>query len=322
MLDTVGQRRLRVLTWHEHDNYLYYLSQAPHDFVVVTREGVPGYAGLDGLLPWGSNMQSVAHDRLAEETFDCVLFQARTPYLEHQYSLLTKRQRELPRIYVEHQPPQDHPTDCVHWFQEPNGILVHVTHFNALMWDNGVTPWTVIEHGVLIPPGVRYTGELARGIAAVNNLASRGRRSGSDVWLHMRGQVDIDLVGTDAASSGGLRAIPNLDMPAFMSRYRYFLSPVRYSSLPLALIEAMHVGLPIVALATTEVASVIVSERHGFVDTRQDRLVQVMRELTHHAELAQLWGEQARHLARTRFGIERFAADWDRTLRGAVDRVH
>ena len=36
--------------------------------------------------------------------------------------------------------------------------LAHVTHFNALLWDSGTTPVTVIEHGV-IDPGRRWTGE-------------------------------------------------------------------------------------------------------------------------------------------------------------------
>lgn len=27
--------RLRILTWHVHGNYLYYLTQAPHEFYLV-----------------------------------------------------------------------------------------------------------------------------------------------------------------------------------------------------------------------------------------------------------------------------------------------
>lgn len=311
-------RRLRVLTWHVHGNYLYYLSQAPHDFVVVTREGVPGYAGLGGALPWGPNLRAVPHDALADETFDCVLYQARDPYLEHQHQLLTPRQRALPRIYVEHDPPQGHPTNTVHPFQEPDGLLVHVSHFNALMWDSGVTPAMVIEHGVVVPPQARYTGEYARGVTVVNHLAQRGRRLGADVFAQIREQVAVDLVGMAAEESGGIGEIANPDLPAFMARYRYFFNPIRYTSMPLSVVEAMHVGLPIVALATTELASVIVNERQGYIDTRLDRLVDVMRTLAENPALARTWGDAARELAQSRFGIERFAADWDRALRRAV----
>ena len=53
-------RRLRILTRHVHGNYLYYLTQAPHDFHVVTKPGhPPGYAGRVGVLPWGENVFEV-----------------------------------------------------------------------------------------------------------------------------------------------------------------------------------------------------------------------------------------------------------------------
>lgn len=51
------ERRLRVLTWYVHGNYLYYLSHAPHEFHVVTDgRNTPGYAGLGNGLPWGANV--------------------------------------------------------------------------------------------------------------------------------------------------------------------------------------------------------------------------------------------------------------------------
>ena len=57
-------RRLKVLTWHTHGTYLYSLTQAPHDFFVVSKPGCPpGYAGRSGNRPWGDNV----HDLPAEE---------------------------------------------------------------------------------------------------------------------------------------------------------------------------------------------------------------------------------------------------------------
>ena len=45
----MSRKRLRVLTWHVHGNYLYYLSQAPHEFFIVTKpHDPPGYAGRVG----------------------------------------------------------------------------------------------------------------------------------------------------------------------------------------------------------------------------------------------------------------------------------
>jgi len=51
---------------------------------------------------------------------------------------------------------------------------------------------------------------------------------------------------------------------------------VRYTSLPLAVCEAMTIGMPIVGLATTELVSVIRNGHNGYVDTRIERLIDVM----------------------------------------------
>src|SRR5581483_3611457 len=129
-------------------------------------------------------------------------------------------------------------------------LLVHVTHFNALMWDSGRTPTRVIEHGVAIPQGVRYRGELERGLVVINNLRARGRRLGRDVFEYARALVPLDLVGMDAEALGGLGEISPPLLPEFEARYRLFFHPVRYTSLGMALCEAMMIGMPIVGLAT------------------------------------------------------------------------
>jgi glycosyltransferase involved in cell wall biosynthesis len=92
-------------------------------------------------------------------------------------------------------------------------------------------------------------------------------------------------------------------------------SPVRYGSLGLAVIEAMMVGLPIVALATTEMATVIENGASGFIDTRLAPLLAGMQELVRNPGLARQLGARARQQALERFNIERFSADWDAALR-------
>ncbi|VCU69972.1 D-inositol-3-phosphate glycosyltransferase [Pigmentiphaga humi] len=310
MPETHG-RRLRILTWHIHGNYLYYLSQVPHDFYIVTRpDAAPGYAPLGSGLPWGDNIHEISADRLRDLRLDCVLYQSRQAYLEDRINMLSATQRRLPQLYLEHDPPQQHPTNTVHWFQEPAGTLVHVTAFNALMWDNGCTPTAIVEHGVRLPPNVAYQGTTPRGIVVVNHLARRGRRLGADVFAQLRASVPLDLVGMDAQAAGGIGEILNLELPAFMARYRFFFNPIRYTSLGLAVIEAMMAGVPVVGLATTEMATVIENGANGYVDTRLDVLADVMQELLADPDLARAWGREARLRAMQRFGIERFVRDW------------
>lgn len=309
-------KRLRILTWHVHGNYLYYLSQVPHDFLLVTKPGYPpGYAGVGGQLPWGGNVSEVPYDEVPRTAFDCVLYQHRDHYANDREALLTEAQRGLPAIYLEHDPPQEHPTNTRHPAQDPKMLLVHVTPFNALMWDSGVTPTRVIDHGVVIDPAVRYTGHRARGISVVNHLARRGRRLGADVFAHVSQRVPVDLVGMDAQAAGGIGEVPNPELAAFMARYRFFFHPIRYTSLGLAVVEAMTIGMPVVGLATTELATVIRNGVNGHVDTRVEGLVDVMRALLEDPDMAARWGQAAARTARERFGIERFVADWQAALR-------
>lgn len=310
------RKRLRVLTWHVHGNYLYYLSQAPHDFFVVTKpDSPPGYAGCGGNLPWGSNMHEVPYEQVRSTPFDCVLYQHHKHYLEDREQLLSDAQRRLPTLFIEHDPPREHPTDTLHPVQDPNVLLVHVTPFNALMWDSGVTPTRVIEHGVLLSDAVVYRGTLPKGITVVNHLRKRGRRLGADIFEAVREAVPVDLVGMGAHELGGIGEIPNLELPRFVADYRFFFNPIRYTSLGLAVVEAMMIGLPIVALATTEMAQLVRSGHNGVADTRPAVLVEAMRTLLKDPALARQWGEAARHEAQQRFSIARFAADWDRALR-------
>ena len=313
---------LRILTWHVHGNYLYYLSQVPHQFHLVTKpQHPPGYAGKVGVPPFGENVHEVAIDEVAAHAFDCVLYQHKQHWVHDRLHVLSASQRTLPRLYLEHDPPQQNPFAQTHWAQDPGLTLVHVTPFNRLMWDCGITPSTVIEHGVVVPPGVAYSGTIPRGIVVVNHLRERGRRIGADVFDDVRRQVPLDLVGMDAESLGGSGEIGNLDLAAHMARYRFFFNPIRWTSLGLAIVEAMSIGMPIVGLATTELASVIRNGQNGFVHNDIDKLCDVMRRLIADPGLARQWGEGARHTARERFGIDRFVGDWNRVFAAVTHRA-
>jgi hypothetical protein len=312
-------RRLRVLTWHVHGSYLESLGWIGHDIVVPSRPGHPeGYGGRPADADWPASIREVPAGEVANLDIDVVLFQSQRNYLEDQFDILSDAQRRGPRVYVEHDPPREHPTDTKHVVDDPDVLLVHVTAFNDLMWDSGRTPTRVIEHGVTVPDGVAYTGELARGIVVVNNLDTRGRRLGADIFERARDVVPLDLAGMGSERLGGLGAFPRAALAELTARYRFFFHPIRYTSFGMAACEAMMLGLPIVALATTEMPTVIENGVSGYIDTSVPRLIDAMRELVNEPQRAREMGERARQLAVERFGIARFARDWDAVLRDAV----
>ncbi len=313
---------MNIFTWHVHGSYLYYLAHAPHDFFVPVKPGRPeGYGGrAPGSFAWPDNLHEVPCEAVGDLSLDCVLFQSRRNYLEDQFDILTPAQRRLPRIYLEHDPPRQHPTDTRHIVDDPEMLLVHVTAFNELMWNSNRTPTRVIDHGVVVPEGVRYTGEIPRGLVVINGLAKRGRRLGADLFTQLRDIVPLDLAGMESEELGGLGEVPHDRLPAFQARYRFFFNPIRYTSLGLAVCEAMMVGMPIIGLATTEMVTAVTNGVSGYVETDVRRLAGRMRELLDDPAAARRLGDGARRTARERFNIDRFARDWDEAFRAAAGR--
>jgi glycosyltransferase involved in cell wall biosynthesis len=312
----MSHRRLRILTWHVHGNYLYYLTQVPHDFYLVTDEvRSTHHTGRSGILPWGENVHEVHNGAVADMEFDVVIHQSRDTWEVDRERCLSEAQRRLPCVYLEHDPPQEHPTDTLHWAASPQTMLVHVTPFNALMWDNAESPVRIIEHGVRPLADARYRGERRSGIVVVNNLDLRGRRLGNDVFAAVARELPLSLVGMGSERCGGEGEVPNHELPARMAEHRFFFNPIRYTSLGLAVVEAMMVGVPVVGLATTELVTVVRSGVNGIIDTRVDRLVTAMRELLDDHALARELGEAGRRMAMERFSIARFVDDWLKVLR-------
>ena len=311
---------LRVLTWHVHGSYLDSLIHSGHEFFLPVRdEGGERRGGIGG-WPWPRDrVHEVPEAEVPDLDVDLVLFQHVRNWREDGPRILSERQLRGPRIYVEHDPPLEDPTETRHPVDDPDVLLIHVTAFNQLMWDSGRTPTRVIEHGV-VDPGVAWRGEMERGLVVINDIGSRGRRIGRDVYDRMRARVPLDLVGMGSREHGGLGEVSRTDLPAFSARYRFFFHPVRYTSFGMAVCEALMIGLPVVSLATTEMPSVLEDGRSGVIGTDPEHLIEGAAELLRDHRLAARLGAAGQTIARERFSIDRFAADWDRAFRDVTGR--
>ena len=310
---------MKIFTWHIHGSYLFYLSQGNYTIYIPTKpEKTEGYYGRGETFPFGDNIVEIPADEVKNHDFDCILYQTNQNYLVDQFEILSAAQRELPKVYIEHDPPRQHPTDTKHILDTTDVTLVHVTHFNKLMWDSNSTPTRVIEHGVTISD-VTYTGEIAKGIVVINNLPARGRLLGLDVFLEARELVPLDLVGMGTGDLG-MGEVLHPQLPEFQSKYRFFFNPIRYTSLGLAVCEAMMMGIPVVGLATTELSAVIDNGYSGFIHTDVNYLIEKMNLLIADPELAHEIGNNGREVALKRFNIARFTNDWEQLFAEVTDQ--
>lgn len=320
---------MRILFWHVHGSWATAFVQGEHQyFVPVLPERNADGLGLPTTYEWPSSVNEVTPEEIRYIDFDLVIVQRERDLFLFEVWTGKRIGRDVPGIWVEH----DCPRGDVPWTRHPianraDMVLVHVTNFNQLMWDCGSAPTRVIEHGV-VDPGDKWTGELTRSAVVSNNPLRRGRLVGTDLLGAFTHSTQIDLFGMNASAlveSWGALSIgisPVDDLPQALlhhevARRRLYLHLTRWTSLGLSLIEAMHLGMPIVAVGTTEVWEAVPQEA-GFVSTRIEVLQRGIRALMSDHPMALEMGAAARAYALSRFGLTRFLADWDHLIKEVV----
>ncbi|GAB3734161.1 glycosyltransferase [Amycolatopsis oliviviridis] len=310
---------LRVLVWHVHGSWTESFVRGEHRyFIPSSPEGGQWGRGLSG-RDWPA-AEEIPLDRLSDLDPDVVILQRPEEIELIGQGLRRRPGQDVPAVFVEHNTPRPAAATTRHSLADRNDIpLVHVTHFNELMWDSGLAPTVVIPHGIP-DPGERYTGELPRGAALINEPVRRGRITGTDLLPAFAEIAPVDVYGIGSEGLGGrhpaLRSGGDLrsrELHAEVARHRVYLHTARWTSLGLSLLEAMHLGMPVVALATTE-AVLAVPPDAGAISTDVTALAKAYRELIHEPDFAVLAGKAAREFALAHYGLDAFLARWDALL--------
>ncbi len=323
---------LNVLVWHAHSPWMTAFVQGGHRYLVPydARRGewARGRCGR----PWPANAVDIAPADLVDTDIDLVVLQRpREIDLAHEW-LGRAPGTDVPAVYVEHNTPHQHAALTRHPLAGRSDIpLVHVTQFNRLMWDNGRCPSMVIPYGIP-DPGHLYTGELPRAATIIHDPVRRCRITGTDLLAPLSDAAPIDVYG-----SGTERLADALHCPADriagagdlaqdrlheeLARRRVFLHVPRWMSLGMSVLEAMYLGMPIVALGTTEVSASIPPEA-GVVSTEPAILAEAVRQFVHEPMFAELAGKAARQWAQANFGLAEFLHTWDRLFGTLVGDRH
>ena len=301
---------MNILLWNVHGSWTTSFVQGKHRYLVPVNAARDEWGrGRARTFAWPASVEEVDPARVRD--VDVVILQ-RPGELERVAHL------NVPKVYVEHNTPRGDVPNTRHPMADRDDLVVaHVTHFNELFWDVGGTRTTVIEHGI-VEPAARWTGELDRLAVVTNEPVRRNRVTGTDLMPRFAAVAPLDVYGMGVA---GLRLDrvttyddpPQARMHAEIARRRAYLHLCRWTSLGLSLIEAMQLGMPVLALATTEAVAAVPDDA-GVLATRVDTLVDAAHWLIEEPGQARLLGNRARQVALARYGLDRFLADWDRLL--------
>jgi glycosyltransferase involved in cell wall biosynthesis len=316
---------MNILIWHVHGSWTTSFVQGRHTYLVpVVPDRGPDGRGRARTWEWPDSVVECEPAMLGDAPVDVMIAQ-RPRDLELAERWLGGRSpgREIPLIWLEHNAPQGRICEMRHPARDRDDVtVVHVTRTNSLMWDTGATRTCVIDHGV-IDPGRRWTGDVPATGVVVNEPVRRARVTGTDLLPRFgdAGAVDVFGMGvrelTDLYSAPGwlttYEDLPQHELHDQLARRRCYLHPFRWTSLGLSLVEAMLLGMPVAALATTDVPDAVPPDA-GVVTNDVDALVAAVRRLHVDDEWAAALGASARERALERFSIDRFLADWDRLL--------
>jgi glycosyltransferase involved in cell wall biosynthesis len=320
---------VRILLWHVHGSWTTAFVQGGHQYLVpVLPDRGPDGVGRARTWDWPRSVVELSPAALRHEDIDVVILQ-RPHEIDLATTILGRRPGiDVPAVYLEHNTPDRSPCDQRHPVGDRQDIpVVHVTRFNQLYWDTGSAPSVVIEHGI-VDPGHRYSGERPVGGVVVNEPGRRGRSVGADLVVEFARSGPVDMFGMrcEVFALGlppqphpvtGYERIRNQDqMHSALARRRVYLHLSRWTSLGLSLIEAMHLGMPVLGLAATAAPDAVPREA-GLFSLDLDEIGAMFRTLLHEPAIARFMGQRARTAALERFGLQRFLRDWDVLL----DRV-
>ncbi len=315
---------MRILLWHVHGSWTTSFVQGRHEYVVpVLPDRGPDGLGRARTWDWPDSVVELPPEQLADPPPDVVLLQRPDDLklLEDWTGL--RAGVDVAAVYVEHNTPRGDVDEWRHPLADQMRIpVVHVTHFNRAMWDNGRAPVRVVEHGVL-DPGPIWTGEQPRLAMSVNEPVRRWRVAGMDLAARVAAEVPVDVYGMgvaglverDGAFVGGRHEddLPQHELHRRMADHRAYLHTYRWTSLGLSLLEAMVLGSPVLALAATEAPAAVPADA-GLVTADVDLLRDTAKRWLHDHDEAAERGRAARAHVLAHYGVQRFLSDWDDLL--------
>src|SRR3989440_12476791 len=108
-------QRLKILIWHIHGSYLNTLARIDADWYLPVKTGRPeGYGGRGPTFDLPAYVGEVPGGQGCDLKLDLIIYQTPKNYFEDQFEILSAEQRQMPKIYLEHNTSKPDPVDTRH----------------------------------------------------------------------------------------------------------------------------------------------------------------------------------------------------------------
>lgn len=305
-----SKKRLKILTVPTHEGYQTLLGNTDHDFYMLQGQGIKQWDFHTRPLPKNHYLltKPVEQGYPAGLEFDLLFSQER--YGGLQRFLDIGKKLDVPVLHLDHTmpPPNMGQRQIDDLAKLRANTHVYITEFSKNAW-GGSKDDLVINHGIDTNVFKGYHGNEQQGISIVNYFPQRDVFCGWNLWQKITQEVPVKLIGENPGLSESISDVNTL--VETMSRCRFFLNTSQWSPVPLSLLEAMAIGMPIVTTAKQEIPKIIQHGYNGFLIENEDDAIKYCKVLMEDLELAKKLGSNARKTIETNFNIQTLVNNWN-----------
>lgn len=299
-----NKTKFDILTFPTHEGYQTMLGETDHNFYMLRQNNMKGWDYHTRKLP---KNHYIINNINITQNFDMILCQNRLSQWDLSYQL--SQQFGIPLIMLDHTEVFPNiPKDHLPAIKARRGdVNVFISEHNRNSW--GSTDGIVIRHGIDTELFSGYTGESSAGISVVNQFPYRDVFCGWSLWKSITQKIKVDLVGENPGLSNSIS--DPVELVNTLKSHRYFLNTSQLSPIPLSVMEAMSVGMPIISTAKQEIPTIVRNGTDGFLSDDPDELIRYAKLLIEDAELAKSMGSNARKNIIENFSIHSFVDKWN-----------
>lgn len=318
-------RPLNILLINHKEPYQVSLSKTGHNFFFMFHPKLPPWNTAIRPIPNNCHLllgdKETAHLRY-DVDFDLIFCQDRPT----QYPILLQVAKQLscPMLNLEYSltAPDANPYYVESLMYQGYNLTVFSSEFVANSWgadiENEDEEVKIIPHAIDTDFFTGWVGGDSKVLTVVNNYQHRNNTMGFDLFTQIMKCFTMNPFGH---TQGISRATKNVDeLLNLYQRASVFVNTSVWHACPMALLEAMSVGCPVVTTGSAMLTEIVEDGINGFVADDIDTMKTKIQNILDDPDMAKEMGQKARQTIIDRFGSDQFIKNWREVLLCAIDQ--
>jgi len=315
--------KLNILCINNDEPFQYSLAKTGHNFY---------YLSIQQLRNWDQRIRPIPHNvymlngndlniQLSIDlNFDIILCQNRI----EQYSTLSQISRQLSCPIIMAENSLSYPGTNPFYLESLADQKYNLTIFN---FDFICKSWGFDQQDIkvkIIPPGIDtdlfidWSGKDNIPLTVARRYREKNKSTGFELFTKINNKIKIKCIGDSPGIS-----LPTKDLSELVRLYQncsMYINTSSWQSCPLALLEAMSTGCPVISTSTTVIPEIIKNGNNGFISNDENEIIKEMKIIIENKILAKEIGIKARETIKNNFNENSFISKWNDVFSNVVGK--